>query len=60
MDHAITWGEYITVRLMIGLGFFVLCVALVIVKLIASYWKDMHANDEKPSNEPYAGKTLGL
>ncbi len=31
-----------------------------IVKAIATYLKDVRANDEKPSGEPYAGKTLGL
>jgi len=63
MNYPITWGDYITVRLMIASGVLVLCVVLGVVLVIANYWKDwkdIHANDEKPSKEPYAGKTLGL
>lgn len=66
MDHAITWREYIEVRiaweLLFPAAIFTLCLVIGIIKCVATYFEDIHVNDEESEDkkEPYAGKTLGL
>ena len=61
MNHPITWGDYINVRLMLWVGGVVFLFVVGTIAAIVRHHEDMHVNDEpKETFEPHAGKTLGL
>jgi hypothetical protein len=61
MNHPITWGEYISVRLLIWAGAILIALMLAVIAAIRQYCEDIHVNDDpKETFEPHAGKTLGL
>lgn len=60
MNHAITWGEVVTVIICIWLGLFFLRFLLVVAAQLIVHRQDMKTDEEVETHEPYAGKTLGL
>jgi hypothetical protein len=60
VNHPITWGEVVTVIILIWLGLFLLRFLLSIVVALIIHRQDMKTEEEVETHEPYAGKTLGL
>ena len=60
MNHTITWGEVVTVIICIWVGLILLRCVLALVAALIVHRQDMKTDEEVETNEPYAGKTLGL
>ena len=60
MNHPITWGEVLTVGIVLWLGLFLLRFFFAVIVAFVQHHRDMSVNGEVEEKEPYAGKTLGL
>jgi hypothetical protein len=60
MNTPITWGDYISIRLLIWASSTALLLLGAIIVAIWQHHEDMHVNDEPDEKGPGAGKILGL